>query len=166
MFVVNGVDFDEYGFCLQWPSCLTKYALPGSTGKRHRSTLIETNIFDSYKKTYSYVAILVTSSPPSRPLHPHARSPITKVIAWGCKISKLSASPSGQEHDNVYLHDAKKKRDNPRNKSRYKKVVTQTPHCVSASPSLTLCAKWASLLMQQMRRQMLREAMTSEKLLN
>ena len=34
------------------------------------------------------------------------------------------------------------------------------------SPSLTLCARWASLLMQQMRRQMLREAMTSEKLLN
>ena len=34
------------------------------------------------------------------------------------------------------------------------------------SPSLTLCARWASLLMQQMRRQMLREATTSEKLPN
>ena len=35
---VTVVDFDEYGFILQWSRCLTNYSLPGTSGKRHRST--------------------------------------------------------------------------------------------------------------------------------
>ena len=43
-------DFDEYGFLLRWPRCLTHYSLPGPSGKRHRSTLIETTL-TGYRRT-------------------------------------------------------------------------------------------------------------------